>query len=157
MWARGYCGDLFQSILCAMLCSWSWFVFVSTTGSLAGWEDQCGAGRQRVITQSSLCLCSFFSPKTCTSSFDHSFQIQPINLKYLHKLDKGGRKTTHTHTETGIVCCGRNIVLFSPCCSAQFCSECTGTDSLPWWACVQGISCICDYAERDVRKGISSK
>lgn len=113
MWARGYCGDLFQSILCAILCSWSWFVFVSTTGSLAGWEDQCGAGRQRVIMQSSLCLCSFFSPKTCTSSFDHSFQIQPTNIKYLHKLDKEGRKTTHTHRNRHCVLWEEYCFIFS--------------------------------------------
>lgn len=155
MQARGYCGDLFPSVLCAVLCSWSWFLFVSIAGSLAGWEDLRGAGRQRVITQSSLWLCSFFSPQTSTSSFDHSFQIQATNIRYLHKLVEEGGK--HTHTQTGIVCCGRNFVLFSPWCSAQFCSERTGTDSLPRWAHVQGISCICDYAERDVRKRVSSK
>lgn len=117
--------------------------------------------RQRMVMQSSPCLCFFFSPKTFTSSFDHSFILnsgykhQVPLFGSLHKLIGGGK--SHTHRETGIVCCGRNIVLFSPRCSAQFCSQCTGTDSLPEWARAQGISCICDYAERDVRKSIPSK
>lgn len=83
MWARGYCGDLFQSTLCAILCSWSWFLFVSITCFLADWEHLCGAGRQRVVMQSSVCLYFFFSPKTFTSSFEHSFQIQATSIKYL--------------------------------------------------------------------------
>lgn len=62
MQARGYCGDLFPSVLCAVLCSWSWFLFVSIAGSLAGWEDLRGWEAACDNAELSVAVFLFLSP-----------------------------------------------------------------------------------------------
>lgn len=63
---------------------------MSISYSLADGQHLHDSGRQHVIVQSgALCVCmcvcvSFFSPKPVISGFDHSFQIQTPNVKYLY-------------------------------------------------------------------------
>lgn len=160
---KGCWGGLFRSIplliLCSqssfLLCEYGWFP-CRLTAPVRCWEAACANAEPRSPRAR-----RFFSPKTVIAGFDHSFQIQTPNVEYLYAAAwiswfRGKKKHTRRN---------RHCLLLEEYCFIFSLLHCP----VPHWALAQVqmschgelalevISCICDYAERDVRKGLSSK
>lgn len=152
-WFVSQCSFSSASFLEFVSVPWALLVPSGLPGSvwLVGSVQQCRA---------LLSACFFFSPNAVISCFDHSFQIQAPRVEYLRaaarrtwsREKKHGRKIRHCLLWKEIC-----FIFFPMLCPvlrqalAQVQTNCHGESVL------EVISCICDYAERDVRKGLSSK